>query len=111
MLARTVENSGIATVIVTMMPEMAERYGLPRIVGVEFPFGHSFGLPGDRRMQTAVARTALSVFERRDLPVREDVPITWPIDFKDAYRGWQPKEPSPVVALMARQIRERHGKD
>lgn len=110
-LARAVENSEIPTVIVTMMPELAERYGLPRIVGVEFPFGHAFGLPNDREMQTTVARTALSAYERSDFPVREDVPLAWPIDFKLAYRSWQPRQAAPVVAMMKRQTLERHQKE
>ena len=106
-LARAVENVGIPTVIVTMMPELAERYGLPRIVGVEFPFGHAFGMPNDAAMQLTVARTALSLYERKDLPARQDVAIAWPVDFKTAYRAWQPKEASPIVAMMKAQILER----
>jgi len=110
-LARAVENAGIPTVIVTMMPELAEKFALPRIVGVEFPFGHPFGMPNDNEMQMTVARTALSLYDRQDLPARLDVPITWPVEFKIAYRAWQPKEASPIVAMMKRQILERHGKE
>ena len=108
MLARAVENAGIPTVIVTMMPALAECYSLPRIVGVEFPFGHAFGMPNDRQMQLSVARTAISLYDQSDFPARRDVPISWPVDFKIAYRGWQPKEASPAVAMMKQQILERH---
>jgi hypothetical protein len=48
-LARIVEAAGIPTVIVTMLPDLAERFGLPRIVGVEFPFGHPFGMVHEPR--------------------------------------------------------------
>jgi hypothetical protein len=34
-LARLIEESGIATVIVTMMPAVAEKFRLARVVGVE----------------------------------------------------------------------------
>ena len=37
MLARIVEAAGIPTIVVIMMPEIAERFRLPRVVGVEFP--------------------------------------------------------------------------
>lgn len=108
-LARAVEASGIPTVIVTMMPDLAERFRAPRVVGVEFPFGHAFGMPGDREMQRTVARAALSLYERRDLPARLDVPITWPVDVKEAYRAWQPKEPSPIVLYRKRQAEAAGG--
>jgi hypothetical protein len=46
-LARELESRGIPTVLVTPMPDGAEHLLAPRIVGVEFPFGHSFGRPKD----------------------------------------------------------------
>lgn len=97
-LARAVEQAGIPTVIVTMMPAVAEMYRLARIVGVEFPYGHAFGMPGDREMQLSVARTAVQVLREATEPgTRVDVDIEWPIDTKVAYRDWQPEEPSPIV--------------
>jgi hypothetical protein len=109
-LARAVEAAGIPTVTVTMMPDLAEKYGLARIVGVEFPFGHPFGLPKDRGMPIAVARTAIGLYDRTVLPARADVPITWPVDFKLAYRSWQPKEIAPIVAYRKQQFLERRGR-
>jgi len=44
-LARVIESLGIPTVTVTMVPDLAQKFRLSRIVGVEFPFGHSFGTP------------------------------------------------------------------
>ena len=61
MLARHVEAAGIPTVVVTMMPATAVELVSPRVVGVEFPFGHPFGMPGDRGMQRLVLETALAV--------------------------------------------------
>lgn len=110
MLARIVESAGIPTVIVSMLPDIAERFRLPRIVAVEFPFGHSFGIPHDRVMQRTVGLAALSLYERSDLPARNDVPVVWPVEWKAAYRGWQPKEAAPVVAYMKNQILLRRGK-
>ena len=111
-LARTVEEAGIATVIVTMMPETAQKFRLPRIVGVEFPFGHAFGMPGDAAMQRTVCETAVALLDSATGPeTRVDVPIEWPQDPAFAYRDWQPSEPSPVVAynMRRRQEAERQG--
>jgi hypothetical protein len=100
-LARLIEQAGIPTVTVTMMPALAAAIGAPRIVGVEFPFGHPFGVPGDRTMQQRVLATALAVLAGAAAPgTRVDVDIEWPQDAREAYRSWQPREPSPIVALM-----------
>jgi hypothetical protein len=109
-LARIVEAAGIPTVIVTMLPELAERFRLPRIVGVEFPFGHPFGMVHDREMQRTVTIAALSLYERTNLTVRKDLPIVWPIDWKVAYKGWQPKEAAPIVAYLKIQVLNKHRK-
>lgn len=109
-LARIVEAAGIASVIVTMLPDIAERFRLPRIVAVEFPFGHPFGMPHDQEMQKAVGLAALCLYERRDLPARNDVPIVWPVEWKVAYREWQPKEAAPIVTYLKNQILLKHGK-
>jgi hypothetical protein len=96
-----------------MMPDVAEKYRLSRVVGVEFPFGHAFGMPGDGAMQLSVARAAVDVLATATGPAsRSDVEIEWPVDTRVAYRDWQPSEPSPIVAFnIARRqaIEERRG--
>jgi hypothetical protein len=87
-----------------MMPSVASAIGAPRIVGVEFPFGHPFGMPHDREMQRRVLSTAVTVLAGAVTPgTRVDLDIKWPQDTRDAYRSWQPAEPSPIVAMMLRQ--------
>ena len=112
-LARTIESLGIPTVTVTMMPDVAEKYRLSRIVGVEFPFGHAFGMPNDEAMQLTVARAAVNLLAHATEPEsRTDIAIEWPVETKVAYRDWQPSEPSPIVAYnMARRaaIEEQRG--
>ena len=104
MLARLLEAAGLPTVVVTMMPSIAAALGAPRIIGVEFPFGHPFGMPHDRKMQQRVLLTALTVLAGASKPgTRVDIDIAWPQDTRDAYRSWQPTEPSPIVAHMLRQ--------
>ena len=55
-LARHLEREGIPTVLVTMMPDVAEKLATPRVVGVEFPFGHAFGPANDRHTQRRLAK-------------------------------------------------------
>ena len=100
-LARRIEAAGIPTVTVTMMPDVAAGLLAPRVVGVEFPFGHPFGLPHDRPMQATVLETALAVLAGAAAPgTRVDVDVEWPQPRGEAYKAWQPAEPSPIVAMM-----------
>ncbi|MGI8793603.1 MAG: hypothetical protein ACR2H3_10575 [Acidimicrobiales bacterium] len=104
MLARWIEQAGIPTVVVTMMPAVAMAMLAPRVVGVEFPFGHPFGMPGDASMQRRVLDTALTVLAgATSFGTRVDVDIEWPVPTKEAYKAWQPTEPSPIVAAMIKQ--------
>ena len=104
MLARWIEEAGIPTVVVTMMPDVS--VAAPRIVGVEFPFGHPFGLPHHPAMQRRVLETAVTVLAGAGGPgTRVDVDIEWPQPLREAYRVWQPAEPSPIVAAMMERLR------
>ncbi len=97
-MARELELAGIPTVTVTMMPFVAERFRLARIVGVQFPFGHAFGMPDDPVMQRAVSEAAVDLLATATEPeARVDVEIEWPVDDRTAYRDWQPDEASPSV--------------
>ena len=100
-LARLIEAAGIPTVTVTMMPATAAAVLAPRIVGVEFPFGHPFGMPGDRAMQRTVLETALTVLSgAAAFGTHVDVDIEWPVPRSAAYKSWQPREASPIVAML-----------
>lgn len=105
-LARVVEASGIPTVTVTMMPVFSEKYPTSRILGVEFPFGHSFGMVGDAEMQHRTLRAALDLLVHATPPqARADLNEEWPVDRRVAYKSWQPEEPSPIVAHSIDEIR------
>jgi D-proline reductase (dithiol) PrdB len=100
-LARWIEAAGIPTVVVTMMPAVAQERRAPRIVGVEFPFGHPFGMPGDKAMQRQVLELALRVLAGAgSFGTRVDVDIEWPVPLREAYKSWQPKEASPIVKKL-----------
>ena len=100
-LARWIEAAGIPTVVVTMMPSIAEERRAPRIVGVEFPFGHAFGMPHDTAMQRRVLALGLRVLSgAAHFGTRVDLDLEWPVPLREAYRAWQPKEPSPIVKKL-----------
>ncbi len=107
-LARTFEAAGLSTVLVTMTPYWSERIGVPRTVGVEFPYGHTLGRPGDRETQSTVIRAALALLEAAQAPgeVRE-LELEWPQEFSEAKKDWQPLEPSPIIRMMLEQARAR----
>lgn len=100
-LARHVEAAGIPTVVLTMMPDVAQWLLAPRVVGVEFPFGHSFGMPGDDATHRRVLETAVTVLAgASSAGTRVDIDIAWPQSRGEAYKSWQPAEASPIVKLL-----------
>jgi len=105
-LAQIFEAAGFSTVLVTNMPYWSEKIGAPRTVGVEFPYGHMLGMPGDRETQMTVVRAALALLEEATEPgaIRE-LDLEWPQPFDEAKKDWQPSEASPIVARMLEQRR------
>lgn len=106
-LARTLEIHGLSTVIVTQMPYWAEKIGVPRALGVEFPFAQTLGKPYNVSFQTAVIQQALEVLETALEPGTViHSPIQWPEPTPEALAGWQPAIPSPIVKELAPNIRD-----
>ena len=108
-LARTFEAAGLSTVIVNIMPVWGERFGAPRTLGVEFPLGHTCGLPGDVALQTRVVRAALDLLERAagPPPVVAHFDEPWPGDFDHWKRAWHPPKPSPIIRWFREQAERR----
>lgn len=105
-LARQIEASGIPTVVVTMMPDVAEWLLAPRVLGTEFPFGHSFGMAQHADMQRRVLEAALTLLAgATSSGARVDLDIEWPVSRGEAYKSWQPAEPSPIVKMMLERSR------
>ena len=104
-LARTFETAGLSTVVVNPVPVWGERYGAPRTLGVEFPFGHPIGLPGEPELQTRVVRAALDLLVTAEppAPVARDFDEPWPGDFDIWKKAWHPPVPSPLIRWMREQ--------
>ena len=89
------------------MPYWAEKIGTPRTLGVEFPFGHTLGQPHDISQQMRIIRAALNVLKTAESPgtiVHSDE--GWPVPEREAYKSWQPTEPSPIIRELGPRIRE-----
>ncbi len=66
-----IENLGVPTVSLSMLPEVTERVRPPRTLLVPYPLGYPLGMPGDTGIQTRIILAALGLLERQDLPVLE----------------------------------------
>ena len=73
-LAHVFEASGLATVTISAIREVAERTRPPRALHGEFPLGRPLGKPNDPEFQHDVLRRAFSLLERESGPVLEDHP-------------------------------------
>jgi hypothetical protein len=106
-LARVIEAAGISTVVVTMMPYWSEKVGVPRTLGVEFPFGHPLGHATDRDEQLAVIREALRVLREAHEPgIVEHLEREWP-DSERWKTAWYPPELPPVIKVVLERLRKQ----
>jgi hypothetical protein len=105
--ARTIEAAGIPTVTVTMTPILSDKYRSSRTLGVQFPFGHSFGAVADPEMQRRTLNAALQLLVDAPGPeTRVDVDEQWPGDAREANKNWQPDEPGLIVLHSMEIIRQ-----
>jgi hypothetical protein len=73
-IARVLEEHGLATTAIALVREHAERVKPPRALFVPFPFGHPLGKPHDAEGQRRVLRAALALFDAERGPVLADYP-------------------------------------
>ena len=67
LVAAELERSGISTVSIQLLKEVAERVRPPRALFVPFPHGYPLGAPGDPALQHRVLETALGMLEDQHL--------------------------------------------
>jgi D-proline reductase (dithiol) PrdB len=103
LVARVIEEAGISTVILSMMPAYQPAIGAPRVAAIAHPFGRPYGDVGDIETQRAVLRAALQVLVTAAPGHVAHLPFRWPEDPKAT--KWGPDEPSPIVAMMLRAQR------
>ena len=78
LVARALEEQGIATVIVGSARDVVEHCGVPRFLFTDFPLGNPCGLPWDRAMQRRIAELALELLEGASAPrTTRQAPFEW----------------------------------
>ncbi|MBP7777054.1 MAG: hypothetical protein KA371_08005 [Acidobacteria bacterium] len=65
------ERRGIATVSLTVLPDITRKLAPPRALAVEAPLGASMGPPHDAERHADVLRRMLALTARHDVPVLE----------------------------------------
>ena len=71
LVASVLEQRGIATVTLSVMPELTERLAAPRTLIVPFGLGTPVGPAGDVDTQADVIRSALDLVEDAEVTVPE----------------------------------------
>jgi D-proline reductase (dithiol) PrdB len=66
--ARSLEASGIATVVMGCAKDIVEYVGVPRLLFSDFPLGNAAGRPNDPASQVATLDLALATLERAPAP-------------------------------------------
>ena len=87
LVARYLEAHGIPTVVIGSARDIVEHCGVPRFVFSDFPLGNPCGHPGDRAMQRAIVRLALTTLESAT-QARTTVraPFEWAKESSDIWR-------------------------
>ncbi len=95
------EAAGIATIALSMIPDLSKAAGAPRVAAIEFPFGRPFGQPNDAATQRAVLRATLDALREATKPGTViHLPFEWPESPEQVH--WHPEEPSPIIKLVSR---------
>jgi len=105
LVARSLEENGLSTVVLTMMPEFNREIGIPRVAAVQNPFGRIVGEVDDVKGQRQVLQAALSVLENAETPGEvAHLPFRWHEEPKAT--KWHPPEMSPIINLYLNEIKK-----
>ena len=81
LVARHLEENGIATVVVGSARDIVEECGVARLLFTDFPLGNPFGIPWDKEMQSAIMAMALDLLAYAWQPrTTVQAPIVWSED-------------------------------
>lgn len=94
-----IEASGVATVSVTLKPEITLGVGVPRAGYLRFPVGYPMGEPGDARQQTAILTDLLGILSRADGP-------GW---VEELVHRWRRNEPAETAGDVAALLERAYG--
>lgn len=81
LVARHLEDNGIATVVMGSARDIVEECGVARFLFTDFPLGNPCGSAGDVEMQRSILGSALDLLERAWTPrTTVQVHFSWPDD-------------------------------
>jgi hypothetical protein len=101
LVQRVLEASGIATVTLSLIPELTRAVGVPRLAGISYPFGRPLGRPHDADGQRAVLRAMLELLPSASGPdTYVELPFTWPESPAQARNASKDLPPAPIVELL-----------
>ena len=107
LVARYLEEHGIATVVFGCARDIVEHCGVPRFLFSDFPLGNSAGRPHDVDSQAFTLEQALRVLETAPA-ARTTVqsPLRWrdDADWKLNYSNLAKMTPEEIAALRARGV-------
>jgi D-proline reductase (dithiol) PrdB len=94
LVARRVEEAGIATVTVSTGRDLSEKVLAPRTVFVNFPMGNAFGRPDEAAQQRRILMDALELAESCNKAGQIiDLPYDWgeeiPVHYRETTREYQ----------------------
>jgi hypothetical protein len=96
---REIEQAGIATIVLSNIPELTSAVGVPRLAAIEHPFGQTVARPGDRDTQRAVLLAALEAVEEMKTPGSiKHLQFAWTGTMKEALA--QPPVPPPIAGYL-----------
>lgn len=79
LVQREIEAAGIATIILSPIPDLTAAVSVPRLAGIAYPCGSTFGQPHDVAGQRAVLTALLSALTTLDRPGGAVMlPFVWP---------------------------------
>lgn len=105
LVARFLEERGIATIVLTSTPEYNREIGFPRIAAIQYPYGRPIGQVQDRSGQRDVLLKTLEVLQQATMPGSVvNLPFVWPEVPKNT--KWHPPEISPLVKMFLHEIKK-----
>ena len=96
---REIERAGISTIAFSAVPDLTSATSVPRLAGIEHPFGQTMGKAGDAGTQRAALLAALEAAAAITTPGSTvHLPFSWTGTRKEAKAG--PKVPPPIVGYL-----------
>ncbi len=104
LVQRVLETGGIATVSLSMIPDLTRAVGVPRLAGISYPMGRPLGRPHDADGQRAVLRATLELLASASRPdTYVELPFEWPEPPAQARNVSKDLPPPPIVELLKKK--------